>query len=248
MSDLFSGRANDYGNFRADYPAALKSVLANLGINSDEIIADMGSGTGLLTRILLELGAHVYGVEPNDDMRREGEKRLEHFTKFTSVRGSAENTTLDDGSITCITAGNAFHWFDTNKAREEFKRILRPSGYVLLIRTDWKESSRPSMQHYDKIISTYCIGRSGLVSDPALERETIASFFTTYELIKLDETSVLYTREQLKGRFLSTSFSPKLGHPQHESAMSDLDELFDRYAHDDKFPFAVQTTIVRGAF
>ena len=90
----------------------------------------MGSGTGILSELLLKNGNTVFGVEPNAAMRSAGEHLLQDYLKFTSVDGSAEKTTLPAGSVDLITAGQAFHWFDGPAARKEFVRILKPQGVV----------------------------------------------------------------------------------------------------------------------
>lgn len=245
---VFSGRAGNYVKFRSDYPASLKKYLVEeLGINSNDIIADIGFGTGLLSRWFLELGAQVYGVEPNSDMRKEGERNLAEFAKFKSVVGSAEHTSLPDHSLDWIVAGNAFHWFDPEKTKKEFQRILKPRGRVFLVRTDWKEHPSQRMQEYDRIIMKYCVGRGGVVTDPDLERKTMDAFFTKYSRANLGESLTQYTREQLKGRFLSTSYSPQVGHPQHDNVIKELDELFDKYEEGEYFSFGILATVVCGS-
>lgn len=246
-NQVFSGRAKDYVKYRTDYVDSLADYLVSeLHINKDQVIADMGSGTGLLAQLLVRLGARVFGVEPNDDMRAEGEKNLAGFNNFVSVAGCAEHSGLKDASIDIITAGNAFHWFDLDKARREFQRILKPQGRVILVRSDWKEFPAQRMKEYDRIIQKYCIGRGGIVSDPVLEKAAIKKFFRSFTSKVLGESSVQYSLEELKGRFLSTSFSPKPGHPQHEACMHEIEQLFRKFAQDGRFSFGVLTTVVNG--
>ena len=248
MHDMFSGRSKDYVKFRADYSKSLKSFLSNdLAIGEDIVVADVGSGTGLLTQILADLGARVFAVEPNDEMRKESELKLATYKNFISVAGSAENTNLDDCSVDLITAGNAFHWFDHEKARTEFKRILISSGKFLIIRTDWKEVPALRMKEYDRIICKYCVGREGLVSDPVLEKKVIHDFFTSYKVKNLGTSRVKYNLEQLHGRFLSTSFSPQFGHDKFESAMKELKDIFEKFKKNEQFFFDVMTTVVYGS-
>jgi ubiquinone/menaquinone biosynthesis C-methylase UbiE len=243
---IFSDRVKEYSKFRVDYSDDVKNFLALQIISSDkQILADIGSGTGLLAKILLELGAYVFGVEPNDEMRKKGEHNLADYRKFTSIAGSAEHTNLKDDSIDIITAGNAFHWFDSKKARQEFKRILKSDGKIILIRTDWKEYKDEAMAEYDRIICAYCTQRRGIVADILLEKQAIHEFFKTYNIYILKPSIKQYSREDLKGRFLSTSYAPKEG-INFNNAMLDLDNLFDKYQHDNKFNFGVVTTIVVG--
>lgn len=244
---VFSGRAEDYVKFRTDYPEYLRTyLLKELGISKTQTIADIGSGTGLLSKWLLELGARVYGVEPNDDMRKEGEKNLVGFRNFISIKGSAEATTLMNHSVDFVAAGNAFHWFDPEKSKVEFRRILRAHGQVFLVRTDWKEFPAERMKGYDDLIMKYCAGRGGVVTNPDLERKMMDQFFSTYTRTSLGESEHLYTREQLRGRFLSTSFSPTPSDARHGAAMKELDALFDKFQVDGTFSFGVITTVICG--
>ena len=92
----------------------------NAGLRPDHVIADVGSGTGILSKLFLENGNRVFAVEPNDEMRRAGEEYLSGFKKFSSVAGSAEATTLADASVDFVTVAQAFHWFEPVAARREF--------------------------------------------------------------------------------------------------------------------------------
>ena len=78
-------------------------------------IADIGSGTGILTQQLIHECSKVYAIEPNSDMRRVAEKRLRNEPGFISINGTAENTTLENESIDYITAAQSFHWFDSKR-------------------------------------------------------------------------------------------------------------------------------------
>jgi len=73
------------------------------------VVADIASGTGTWTRMLLENGNKVFGVEPNTEMRQAGGRLLAAFPKFTSVAGTAEATTLPDRSVDFVTVAQAAH-------------------------------------------------------------------------------------------------------------------------------------------
>ena len=100
------------------------------------VIAEIASGTGIWTRMLLENGNRVFGVEPNAEMRNAGERMLASFPNFTSIAGTAEATTLADDSVDFVTAAQAAHWFDRARARREFVRIMKPGGWLVLL---WNE-------------------------------------------------------------------------------------------------------------
>src|SRR5271154_1515768 len=122
----FSSRVEKYVRYRPSYPKEVVALLGKqCGLTAESVIADVASGTGIFTRLLLENGNRVFGVEPNAEMRRAGEEYLAAFPRFTSVAGTAEATTLPDHSVDIVTAAQAAHWFDRAKARREFVRILK---------------------------------------------------------------------------------------------------------------------------
>src|SRR5205809_5538182 len=120
----FSNRVADYVRYRPGYPpAVLDHLRAECGLRPGHVIADIGSGTGLLSELFLKNGNRVYGVEPNAEMRQAGEEYLASYDGFCSVEGSAESTTLGDSTIAFVTAGQAFHWFEPSAVRSELALI-----------------------------------------------------------------------------------------------------------------------------
>src|SRR5438552_740760 len=117
----FSRRVANYVRYRPGYPGAVPELLAReVPLTPDSHIADIGSGTGLLSRAFLDAGFSVTGVEPNADMRGAGDYELADRSRFRSVAGTAEATTLPSSSFDLITAGQAFHWFDPVPTRAEW--------------------------------------------------------------------------------------------------------------------------------
>ncbi len=88
-------------------------------------MADIGSGTGIFSHQLLERDLTVFGVEPNDDMRMMAEQSLNLYSRFKSIKATAENTTLKENSVDLVTVAQAFHWFDKksvqNRMSTDFK-------------------------------------------------------------------------------------------------------------------------------
>jgi ubiquinone/menaquinone biosynthesis C-methylase UbiE len=121
----FSNRVNDYKKFRPSYPAEILDPINEIGLTESSVVADLGSGTGIFTQIILKSGCQVYAVEPNESMREIAELNLSQNANFKSVNGTGENTNLPDHSIDIITVAQAFHWFDIEKSRTEFIRILK---------------------------------------------------------------------------------------------------------------------------
>src|SRR5258706_9853328 len=146
----FSDRVQDYVRWRPGYPpAVLEALRSDLGLRPAHVVADIGSGTGLLSRLLVENGNVVYGVEPNRAMAAVAEADLGPSRRFHSVDGRAEATGLGAGSVDLVTAGQAFHWFKVPESRAEFLRILRPGGGVALVWNLPRVDSTPFLREYE---------------------------------------------------------------------------------------------------
>jgi SAM-dependent methyltransferase len=143
VTGVFSAKADDYVASRPGYPPQLfQLVEARCPPRPGVAVADVGSGTGLLTAGLLQLGYDVTAVEPNAEMRAVGDQFVAGQARYRSLGGSAESIPLADGSVDLITVAQAFHWFDVDRTRLEFRRILRPGGLVTLIWND-RRSEHP---------------------------------------------------------------------------------------------------------
>lgn len=214
--EKYTFNAEKYSKYRTEYPKEFINYLyESAGLNNNSIIADIGSGTGKLSNLLLSKGSQVYSVEPNDDMRKVAEKDLSKFTNFMSVNGTAEKTTLQNSSVDFITVGTAFHWFDMMQFKEECQRVLRPNGKVILV---W--ISRPVNRNKNFEINFN--GRSGGKEE---NPESISPFFknNNFEYKIFEETSS-YTKDTFIGRALSTfdKFTDK-------EYIDELSSLFDNH-------------------
>jgi len=130
----FSNRVDNYAKYRPGYPKGVIELLRDKGsLTADWVIADIGSGTGIFTELLLDEGFTVYAVEPNDAMRNAADDTLGNNPNYHSVKGTAESTILPSNSMDMIVCAQAFHWFDAQQCKAEFARILKPSGLTALI-------------------------------------------------------------------------------------------------------------------
>ncbi len=149
-TERFSNRVENYRRFRPSYPAGVIELIRNTAsLRAGAAVADVGSGTGILTKLLLEAGWDVYAVEPNAPMRRAAEDELGSHARFHSVDASAETTGLPTASVDVITCAQAFHWFNRDAARAEFARLLKPDGWVFIIWNERELSSAFDRAYYD---------------------------------------------------------------------------------------------------
>ena len=222
----FSSRVDDYVQYRPGYPIEILDVLKKeCGLTHDSVIADIAFGTGIFTRILLENDNRVFGVEPNDDMRRAGEQFLANYPNFTSVAGTAEATTLADHSIDIITAAQAGHWFDPEKARREFIRILKPKGWLAMIWNDRRLDSTEFQRQYETLLRTYGtdyheVRHRGMTL-------AVEGFFASPPEKREFENKQILDYAALQGRLLSSSYIPQEDHPRHEAMLRELRHIFD---------------------
>ena len=243
----FSNRVEDYIRYRPDYPRALVGLLRKeCGMTRESSVADVGSGTGILSELFLREGIRVYGVEPNREMREAGERLLSAYENFVSVEGRAEATTLASASVDFVTAGQAFHWFDPASARREFMRILKPGGWAVLVWNDRRTEGTPLLEEYERLLLEYGTDYKEISSKWAAA-ESIAALFGAS---KFSETT--FDNEQvvdfdgLRGRLTSASYAPVPGHPNHEPMMRELAAIYERHQQDGRVRIVYDTKVFYG--
>jgi SAM-dependent methyltransferase len=242
----FSSRVENYVRYRPGYPPeALELLKSECGLTPDSVIADIASGTGIFTRMLAENGNRVFGVEPNDEMRRAGERLLESYSGFTSIAGTAEATTLPDDSMDIVTAAQAAHWFDREKARREFIRILKPGGWLVLLWNERRTDSTPFLREYEHLLLAYGTD----YREVRHERTTaeIADFFSPSPF----RSSTLEMRQELdyaglKGRLLSSSYTPTSDNANYDAMLRELRRIFDAHQIDDRVSLDYNTLVYYG--
>jgi len=243
-TERFSNRVEDYKKHRPNYPRELIRILTDHGaLTENAVVADIGSGTGHLTKILLPHSQTVYGVEPNDEMRLEAEKYFYGLTNHISINGSAELTGLPDQSVDLLTAAQAFHWFDAEKTRREFKRILKPEGYVALIWNVRDTEADDFQRKYEQMLRTHIINYKQTFARTA-SNEHIHQFFAPNEvkIVQLANEQT-FDLQALKGRLMSSSYAPKPPDPVFDILMRELEKLFIKFHRNDRVKFIYKTKI-----
>jgi SAM-dependent methyltransferase len=243
-TERFSDRVEPYARYRPRYPNTLLNYLT-IRVSPPATIADIGSGTGILSDQLLQFGYQVVAVEPNKPMRKAAERALSGRHGFRSVDGTAENTNLAPLSVDAVTCAQSFHWFDRAKCRPEFERILRRPGLIALI---WNERARqdPLMQQYDEVLTRF-VPEYPDCSHRRVSSAEIQIFFADsgFELFTFPNDQFL-TREEFLGRVISSSYVPLAGQPGHEVLVEACNALFDRFAVDGSIHFRYETQLYCG--
>lgn len=244
--ERFSSRVENYARYRPSYPrAAVELLEARCRLSPAAVVADIGSGTGILTELLLACGAQVIGVEPNDAMRAAAEARLAGERRFTSVKGAAEATTLAAESVDLLVAGQAFHWFDVPAARREALRVIREGGWGALLWNERPLEATAFLADYEALLLQHAAEYASIAATRAEEASMREFFGGNMELASfLNQQTLDFAG--LEGRLMSSSYAPEPGHAQHAPMMAGLREIFDRHERDGEIVFPYRTLVYFG--
>lgn len=245
-TERFSDRVENYVKYRPSYPPEILDALrVRCGLSERSAVADFGSGTGIFTELLLQSGCQVFAVEPNDEMRHAADQRLSGNSRFRSVSGAAEHTGLDSGSIDIITVAQAFHWFRRDETGQEFRRILKPAGWIALVwnqrktqgtfQSAYEELLREHVPEYDK------------VNHRNVKAADIAAFFDPGHYQRLTfENRQCFDLEALKGRMQSSSYTPPPNMPGFAELMAGLEAVFRKHATEGQVAFEYESQLHLG--
>lgn len=240
----FSDVVENYVKYRPDYPAqVLECLEENFGLTRGDVVADIGSGTGIFTKHFVKAGYKTYGVEPNEQMRKYCERDLASYPNFKPVDGQAEQTELPDKYIDLITVAQAFHWFDTRIAVPEFYRILKPSGLIALVWNERKTLCNAFMDGYDNLLRQYCPDYTA-TDHKNYSFERIMEIFPgkKVERKKFDNYQEM-DYYALEGRLKSCSYCLKPEHDQYSLLFGCLQDLFGKFQYQEKVRFEYDTIL-----
>lgn len=243
----FSNKVGNYVKYRPHYPDEIMIKLKNEKVVNDEsTIADIGSGTGILTEVFLKNGYKVYGVEPNKEMREAGEKLLKHYKNFISVNATAESTTLEVNSVDMVTAAQAFHWFDKEKAKAEFLRILKPPGYVVVVWNTVRKTETPFLRAYESLLFKYGIDYARVKHENTTKKVMQKFYGNSGSKFVSFYNEQIFDYEGLKGRLLSASYVPTESQPGYKEMLEELRKVYDENNVDGKVKFEYDTNMYWG--
>jgi SAM-dependent methyltransferase len=245
--ERFSDRVDDYVKYRPGYPPAIVGTLVREhGFAPPASVADVGAGTGISSRLFLDAGFEVFAVEPNPPMRLAAERDGASYSKFHSIAGSAEATTLAPSSIDTVLAAQAFHWFDHASAKREMRRILRGPRLVVLL---WNERRirGPFLEAYERLLVESGVDYLRVRHQDAASPEIVRAFYDREPRVHVFENVQRFDREGLLGRARSSSYVPKPGAPGHDAFFSALGALFDAHAENGVVAFEYDTRMYVGA-
>ncbi|MCL2300369.1 MAG: class I SAM-dependent methyltransferase [Firmicutes bacterium] len=242
-AEYFTGKAQDYDTSRPDYPGeALDCVATQCGLAPGSAVADIGAGTGKLTRMLLARGWDVAAIEPNEAMRETLRARLGENPALCILSAPAEDTGLAAHSVDAVTAAQAFHWFDRAACGAEFARILKPGGKVALF---WNNRDRdvPLTRRHGELMKQFRVREEPGLADP---HAVYAAFFRKYEVFRFRHTQILDEAALLALSF-SRSYAPAPGEPGYDGLERAVKALFAEYCRDGVVEYCYRTAVVIGS-
>ncbi|MBT4125333.1 MAG: methyltransferase domain-containing protein [Chloroflexi bacterium] len=245
-TERFAGKSDVYQSARPGYPEELSIELQQLcSISNGTRIADLGSGTGIFSKLLLDTGAEVVGVEPNSDMRQAAEQDLADFERFRSISGSAEKTNLQPETVDVVTAAQAFHWFDTDMTVREIKRITKTKPLVALVwnqrdtsdtfQSAYDEALRSILPEYEHVVHTR-------VEDSQIESLFLPVSFDYREW----GHSQVFDLEQFQNRMASSSYVPTETNPIRQRLDGVMQGLFREFQNNGTVDFRYVTKLYVG--
>ncbi len=240
----FSDRVQNYTQYRPSYPvSAIQWIVDQYQLSSKTQVADIGSGTGIFTQLLMDAGMQVTAVEPNLEMRLESDRLHSTNPLYSSVAGTSESTLLEDNSVDMVTAAQAGHWFDLDKSKSEFQRILRPKGVLVFI---WNRRMRhsPFQSAYESVLNT--LPEYAKVNHTNVDDTQLATLFSGQMVRKTFANGQEFDRESFRGRVFSSSYTPNPDDAVYDAFSQKIDQLFDVYSKNAKVTFLYDTQIYAG--
>lgn len=244
--EIFSSRVDNYIRYRPTYPeAAVNTLIEECQLDRNSLIADIGSGTGIFTRHLLDKGFTVFAVEPNKEMRQASEKILSGYDLFTSISGCAEESNLTDSCVDLIVSAQAFHWFNYDEAQKEFSRILKKSGWLALV-WNQRKVQQPMQQDYDALLNEH-IPEYDSTDHMNIEDDVIMEMFDpgSYQTFTFENSQTL-DKIGFFGRMQSSSYTPSKNTLEYLKLMTSAKLLFSKYEKQGQIKFEYDTRLYIG--
>lgn len=227
---MFIGKLENYNRFRPNYPKGLIDHLEKKGIlKKQSIIAEMGCGTGKLTSLLLDNGNTVYGVEPNPEMYKHLINTYSSFDKFLALNASAECSKIKSNTCDLVVCAQSFHLFNSIKAKNEFERILKSNGSILLI---WYfESTNCSILNDIRNMFYFYRNKLNQQTRTKISLDNLQKIFSSHSINhevygKIHQN---LSKRDFVNSMLSSSYAPIPQNELYNSYIECANKIFDRY-------------------
>ncbi len=221
--DRFSNLTSAYVAARPSYPIeAIDAIVAGRGDPASLVVADLGAGTGISSRLIASCGPRVLAIEPNAKMRAAAEPD----PRVDWIDGTAEATTLAPASVDAVVAFQAWHWVDHPAGVVEARRILRPGGCMAAVYNE-RDESDPFTAAYGDIVRRFALEATEEMRANALEAFAAIDPPRTQRFAFRNHQDL--DRAGVHQRATSSSYLPQSG-PACDAMHAAIDELLDRFA------------------
>ena len=227
--DKFTDKSEIYAKYRPSYPPSCMAYLKNdIGLGN-AVVADVGAGTGIFSRLVADIADTVYAVEPNADMYKKCIEESAAYTNMKFLATPAEKIDLSNASVDFITVAQAFHWFHVEDFRLECKRILKENGKVILL---WniKVNDAPIIKESEQICEKLCSSFTGFSGGLENNKNIFVHFFKDGKYdSQTFENNLTLSFDEFIGRTLSSSYAPKMGDASYHEFVRQFTYLFQKY-------------------
>ncbi len=226
---VYSMKAEKYARFRWDYAAhAIKAIIDMTQMSSNSTVADIGAGTGILTRHFVDKARTVYAIEPNFELRQILARELGGFPSISVIDACAEATSLSNNSVDVITIAQAIHWFDPEPARQEMMRILREDGWLVLLRNYGTNSGQHKA--IGKLMTEEYGADFTVVNERQKEKPTPFYFGNDNFKRFIFPFEFQQCWEEFIGSLTTASFMPDEDHPLFHKLEKEARKIFSQYS------------------
>lgn len=242
-ADRFGDRVSDYVAHRPGYPATMMDLFRReMGVCEGTVVADIGCGPGISSIPFLDAGCVVIGVEPNEQMRNAARSLLGETEGFTISEGNAYDTALETGSADLVVAAQAFHWFNDEKAVAEFRRILRPGGFLALVWNERLLTGEPFLEAYEELLLEFGTDYKTVRHDK-ITIESLEELFGSGVSKATFENRQVLDLEGLMGRLRSSSYTPAEGTEGFGPMAEKAKELFAEHNESGRITISYDTNV-----
>lgn len=241
--ERFSNRVANYVKYRPEYPSEVLDLFVDkMGLAPTTVLADIGAGTGLSSKLFVENGNRVIAIEPNARMREAAVSAFAGRENFTVVDGTSEATTLPAASVDIVVAAQAFHWFPLEGSRTEFHRILRPKGWITLMWNERQINATPFLAEYEAFLKRNAIDYEHVRHERIGPERRAAFFQQPYETVVFTNQQV-FDLEGLMGRVASTSYMPAEDDAAFPAMADELKLIFAKHQQNGRIAVFYDTKI-----
>ncbi len=228
----FSSKVEQYTRYRWNYaPEAIAWIFATTLLSRDIVVADIASGTGMLTEHFVNRVRRIFAIEPNAMMRAVAEKNLGECSSFFSINGLSDATSLADKSVDLITVGRAIHWFPPEATKKEFHRILKPEGWLVIMNIPCLNNN---LSNALKAIRIEENGWDTQGDQYRLNNIPLSFYYGNDNYLKMNfESTKTETWDEFMGNLLSLSSCPNREHPLYGNLEKSAKAVFDLFRTED---------------